>query len=133
MSKKGRPSEMKLTDPIPPGATEEAFDEPRNPAGGPPGSGAGDRHMAGQTGAELAAGPDGPTYNDFSYTGDSEAESEEPEPVAYGGPSGGAVGGTPAGGRATGGTLRGHQGLDPGGVHRGDSTIGAEPSGEKKG
>src|SRR5262249_15504844 len=38
-------------------------------------------------------------------------------------------GGTPAGGRASGGTLPGHHGLDPRGVHRGDSTIGAEPSG----
>ncbi len=65
MSRKGRPSKMKMTDPIPPGATEEAFEEPRTPAGGPPGSGAGDRHMAGQSGPELAAGPDGPTYNDF--------------------------------------------------------------------
>ena len=132
MARKGRPSPMKLTDPIPPGATREAADEPLNPAGGPPGSGAGDRHMAGETGPELAAGPDGPTYNDFSYTGDQEPEPIEPDADAYGGPSGGAVGGTPAGGRASGGTLRGHQGLDPGGVHRGDSTIGAKPSEKKK-
>ena len=134
MSKKGRPSPMKLTDDVPPGATPEAFDAERDvPRGGAPGSGAGDRHMAGETGPELAAGPDGPTYNDFGYTGDDDRGPDETEePVAYGGSSGGAVGGTPAGGRATGGNLRDHEGLKPGGVHRGDSTIGAEPSPKKK-
>jgi hypothetical protein len=125
MSKKGRPGEMKLTDPIPPGATREAFDEPLDPGGGPPGSGAGDRHMAGDTGPELAAGPDEPTYNDFSPTGEHEEEA-----VGYGGRAGGAVGGTPAGGRVRGGNLPPGEGLKPGGVHRGDSTVGADPSEE---
>jgi hypothetical protein len=36
-----------------------------------------------------------------------------------------AVGGTPAEGRAAGGQVR--HGHDPGGTHRGDSTIGADP------
>lgn len=43
----------------------------------------------------------------------------------YGGASGGAVGGTPAQKRATGG--RTGRGIDPGGSHRGDSTIGGSP------
>jgi hypothetical protein len=135
MSKKGRPSEMKLTDPIPPGATQEAFDEPRNPGGGPPGSGAGDRHMAGDTGPQLAGGPDEPQYNDFGYTGDEDDRDNEDAnqslPPAYSGHAGGAVGGTPAGGRASGGNLPPGEGLKPGGVHRGDSTVGADPSGGK--
>jgi len=123
---------MKLTDAIPPGATKEATEEPLNPAGGPPGSGAGDRHMLGETGPQIAAGPDGPTYNDFGPDRDPEPEPVEPDADGYGGPSGGAVGGTPAGGRASGGTLRGHHGIEPGGVHRGDSTIGARTSSKKK-
>jgi hypothetical protein len=133
MSKKGRPSPMDLTDDIPPGATPEAFEAEQDvPSGGPPGSGAGDRHMAGDTGPDLAAGPDGPTFEDFGYRDDDRDSDQSDEPDYYGGPSGGAVGGTPAGGRSTGGTLRGHEGIDPGGVHRGDSTIGAEPSKGKK-
>jgi len=44
----------------------------------------------------------------------------------YAGISGGAVGGTPAEGRTSGGKT--HRGLKPGGVHRGDSTIGARSS-----
>lgn len=43
----------------------------------------------------------------------------------YSGPTGGAVGGTPAEKRATGGHLR--HGIAPGTVHRGDSTVGSDP------
>ena len=50
---------------------------------------------------------------------------EDDRSPPYAGHSGGAVGGTPAGGRARGG--RTHSGLRPGGVHRGDSTIGTDP------
>src|SRR5262249_46231745 len=132
MSKKGRPSEMKQTDPIPPGATPQAWDEPRSPRAGAPGSGAGDRHMAGDTGPQLAAGPDEPRYNDFGYTDDDEdgegGDAGQTLPPAYSGHAGGAVGGTPAGARARGGDLPSGEGLKPGGVHRGDSTVGAHPS-----
>jgi len=145
MSKKGRPSEMKMTDDVPPGATAKAHHRPTNPGGGPPGSGAGDRHMAGDTGPEIAAGEDGDPGNDFGYddtrmdqigdTGDefigSGPDGERRE--AYGGPSGGAVGGPPAEGRASGGHLRPGQGIKPGGVHRGDSTVGADPSADDNG
>jgi hypothetical protein len=88
--------------------------------------------MAGESGPELAAGPDNPTDNDFDYTGgedEREADNEgENLPPAYSGHAGGAVGGTPAGGRASGGDLPPGEGLKPGGVHRGDSTVGADPS-----
>jgi hypothetical protein len=40
--------------------------------------------------------------------------------------SGGAVGGTPAQGRASGGNV--HGGLAPGSSERGDTTIGADPA-----
>ncbi|HEV3081303.1 MAG TPA: hypothetical protein VGY66_16095 [Gemmataceae bacterium] len=43
----------------------------------------------------------------------------------YAGLSGGAVGGTPAQGRSSGGTT--HRGISPGSTHRGDSTIGTDP------
>jgi hypothetical protein len=51
------------------------------------------------------------------------AEDEDATP--YAGPAGGAVGGTPAEGRSSGG--RTGRGIAPGGVHRGDSTIGTNP------
>jgi hypothetical protein len=54
-----------------------------------------------------------------------EVPDEEDEGPPYAGPTGGAVGGTPAEGRASGGH-QGH-GLAPGGSHRGDSTIGSDP------
>ncbi len=58
---------------------------------------------------------------------DNDAAAEE-EPledrIAYSGHAGGAVGGTPAEGRASGGQI--HGGLAPGGTHRGDSTVGAD-------
>jgi hypothetical protein len=131
---------MKQTDPIPPGATRKALDQPLTSAGGPPGSGAGARHMAGDTGPELAGGEDN-TGNNWSYTGDPGDEDdpgnevlrggdEEERRGAYGDPSGGAVGGTPAEGRASGGRLRPGQGLAPGEAHRGVSTVGADPSSE---
>jgi hypothetical protein len=43
----------------------------------------------------------------------------------YAGISGGAVGGTPAQGRSSGG--HSGRGISPHGVHRGDSTIGTDP------
>lgn len=57
-------------------------------------------------------------------TGLSNEDIEEHGPP-YAGISGGAVGGTPAEGRSSGGKV--HGGLAPEGVHRGDSTIGGDP------
>jgi hypothetical protein len=48
---------------------------------------------------------------------------EEDPPFA--GISGGAVGGSPAEGRSSGGTT--HRGISSGSSHRGDSTIGTDP------
>jgi hypothetical protein len=62
-----------------------------------------------------------------SFAG-GDPEDEESAPP-YGGISGGAVGGTPAEGRSSGGNIEG--GLKPGSVHRGDSTIGADPESTK--
>ena len=62
--------------------------------------------------------------SDFDADIQEDAESGGP----YGGLSGGAVGGTPAEKRASGGNV--HGGIAPGGTHRGDSTVGADPSGE---
>jgi len=113
------------SEPIPPGATREAADRPRNPGGGAPGSGAGPRHAANDEGS-----PD----ESFEATDSNEPLAESPvvddqdpleEGPPYAGISGGAVGGSPAERRSSGGRT-GH-GIDPGGAHRGDSTIGTDP------
>ena len=110
---------------IPPGATRKAAYEPLNPSGGPPGSGAGPRHAADDPGSPNesyeATNSNEPLADDMN----AGSEPEEQGPP-YTGPSGGAVGGTPAERRASGGKLR--RGLKPGGVHRGDSTIGTDPN-----
>jgi hypothetical protein len=56
---------------------------------------------------------------------DTTGEEEEGGPP-YAGFTGGAVGGTPAEKRARGGHQR--RGISPGGVHRGDSTVGGSPN-----
>jgi len=123
MSKKGRPSPMKMTDPIPPGATREALDRPTDPGGGPPGSGGGERHALGDPGGgnmgdDVAENPGHDPA--LAESGDNQDD------IAYSGPSGGAVGGTPAQGRSSGGKIG--RGITPGASHRGDSTVGADPS-----
>ena len=107
-------------DELPPGATRRAFDR-EDLGGGPPGSPLGDRHAAGTPGGGSEVGGLA-----GSNVGDGSPVEEEPpaeEEGPYGGPSGGAVGGTPAEGRSSGGHVPG--GIAPGGVHRGDSTIGS--------
>jgi hypothetical protein len=69
-----------------------------------------------------------PTLGDDPSVSDEEVN--EANATAYSGISGGAVGGTPAEGRSSGGSI--HRGLAPGSVHRGDSTIGAKPEGKGK-
>ena len=102
---------------IPPGATKKAADRPIHVGGGP-------RHAANDTGApdEEYGAVD---TNDPRAEGtviDEDVPPNEDEAEAYGG----AVGGTPAGGRARGGRT-GH-GIRPGstGGH-GDHTVGTDP------
>jgi hypothetical protein len=131
--KKASPPPRK-DEPIPPGATKEASDR-QLPTNTP--SDVGDRHAAGTPAGGTAIGglagtnvghgdpDDVDLERAFGNSGGDEDDSEEPD-LGYGGPSGGAVGGTPAGKRSRGGQT--HHGFSPGGgSHRGDSTIGADP------
>jgi hypothetical protein len=123
----------RLHEPVPPGATRAAFDRPENPGGGPPGSGAGDRHAAGTPAGGTDVGglagtniDDGdPDNADLEARMAGEVEDEPEDGPPYAGFSGGAVGGTPAELRSKGGSV--HRGIDPGAAHRGDSTIGSKP------
>lgn len=114
---------------IPPGATRKAFDREEN-GGVTPGSPLGDRHMEGTPGGgDETGGLAGSNVG----TGEplEEGEVDREEEFGYGGVSGGAVGGTPAQKRASGGTVRG--GFSPGsGSSRGDSTVGASPDTDNK-
>jgi len=89
---------------IPPGATREAFDRPIHTGGGPPGSGAGPRHAAGDTGSDIES--TGPTDVE-EVAGGSVPEIQEilEQGPPYAGVSGGAVGGTPAQKRSSGGRV----------------------------
>ena len=89
----------------PAGATRQAFDRPLERKGGAPGSGAGPRHAAGDPGDD----------NESTGRVDDLHHLAEPPPVEedaleqgppYAGPSGGAVGGTPAEKRSKGGHMR---------------------------
>src|SRR5437660_7338570 len=88
-------------DEVPPGATRKALDRPLDPGGGPPGSGAGPRHAAGDPGTAIeATGP--ADSNQIGPIPPPEEDALEQGPP-YAGISGGAVGGTPAEGRSSGG------------------------------
>ncbi len=109
---------------IPPGAMRKAFDRPLDPGGGPPGSGAGPRHAAGDPGSDIEETGRTDTREVLGSPAPEEEDVLEKGPP-YAGISGGAVGGSPAQGRSTGG--RTGRGIAPGRTHRGDSTIGATP------
>jgi hypothetical protein len=110
---------------------------------GPPGSAAGGENAAGTpAGGAAAGGLGGSNFGDgsidephienalgagiYDEPGDTEA-SRGP----YTGPSGGAVGGTPAGKRAAGGNV--HGGIDPDNATGADQTIGAKTTKSKRG
>src|SRR3954452_22594987 len=105
MNRKGRRDIQTNKTPaseIPPGATRQAFDREDN-GGGPAGSPLGDPHAAGEAGGGTEIGGlagsnigDGTPFED---EGPWKAEYGE-ENGPYAGLSGGAVGGTPAQGRA---------------------------------
>jgi hypothetical protein len=125
------PEDLKYPrDDIPAGATRKAFDREDN-GGGPPGSQLGDPHAAGEAGGgSETGGLAGSNVDDGAPLEPGTVLDDEGEPP-YAGHAGGAVGGTPAEGRSSGGTIQG--GLDPGGSHRGDSTIGTDPTPRRKG
>ncbi len=106
----------------PPGATKRAANRPLDPGGGSPGSGAGPRHAADDEGTE----DEEYFRTDITRTPASPPEEEEDsleQGPPYAGISGGAVGGTPAQGRAVGGRT-GHE-INYDEPPRGDSTIGS--------
>jgi hypothetical protein len=119
---------------IPPGATQRASDRTARP-GGPRATGFDDPHAAGTpAGGTEVGGLGGSNQGDGSpheeeletaaATGTHPPEAEEGGPP-YGGPAGGAVGGTPAQERSSGG--RTGRGLRPGGDPAGDRTVGTDP------
>jgi hypothetical protein len=90
-------------------------------AAGTPGGGT---EVGGLAGTNIGDGsPENADLEQAMGSGIHAPEAED-EP-GYGGPSGGAVGGTPAEGRASGGRI--HGGLDPGADERGATTIGGDP------
>lgn len=114
------------TEEIPPGATTQADHRKRNPGGGAPGSAAGPRHAADDEGSpveEYGATDSNEPLADPTLEEDDRIDKDLP---AYGGPSGGAVGGTPAEGRASGGNAR--HGFAPDRGREVDSTIGSDPN-----
>jgi hypothetical protein len=124
----------KRPEPIPPGATRRASDhdlrpgEPAPPvppdeeAVGTPGGGS---EVGGLAGTNIGDGaPENADLERAMAPGTDVAEPDSEGPP-YGGSHGGAVGGTPAEGRARGGHMR--HGIRPGGSHHGDSTIGSDP------
>jgi hypothetical protein len=116
-----------------PGATRRRSDADLRP--GEPASDLGDRHAAGTPGGGTEFGGLGGTNVGDAAPENANLEAamgtgvEPPDPAdeegPFGGISGGAVGGTPAEKRSTGGKTE--HGLSPDGVHRGDSTVGTNP------
>jgi hypothetical protein len=119
---KSKPALPSWQENPPEGATRKAFD--REPLGGTlPGSPLGDPHAAGTpAGGDETGGLAGSNIGDGSPLEQDDIAEDQPP---YAGPSGGAVGGTPAEGRASGGHVYRHE-ISPGGSHRGDSTIGSK-------
>jgi hypothetical protein len=113
-------------DPVPPGATRQAIDRDRPPEhGGPPNTrDAGERHATGEPGGgNDVTGLVGPEDGDtFDREGQDPLENGPP----YSGHAGGAVGGSPAEGRAAGGEIG--SGLAPqSGTRDVDTTVGSDP------
>lgn len=114
---------------IPPGATVAAANRPLEPGGGPAGSGAGPRHAADDEGSE----DEDFFRQEITRTPASPPEDEEDsleQGPPYAGISGGAVGGTPAQGRAVGGNVDHPVNYSP--PRRGDSTIGENPESSRR-
>jgi hypothetical protein len=96
------PAPMTGNEEVPPGATARAFDRPTQRGRGKPGSGAGPRHAADdERSVNEEYGAVDINEPGADVTADLEAEAQQEQ--GFGGPSGGAVGGTPANKRAKGG------------------------------
>jgi hypothetical protein len=129
-----RRKDKEKTDPLPPGATKAATDhdlrpgEPpdRTPSGeaavGTPGGGT---EAGGLAGTNIDDGDPELANIDRAMGSDARGEDSEEGGPPYAGISGGAVGGTPAQGRASGGHQR--HGVRPGGTPPADRTIGEKP------
>jgi hypothetical protein len=118
---------------IPPGATRKAFERDRRQRPAKPlrgdedaaGTPAGGTEVGGLAGSNVGDGsPENADLEEAMGSGVDEYD-DDVSPPPYAGVSGGAVGGTPAERRSKGGRVR--RGIAPGGVHRGDSTIGTDP------
>ena len=119
MAKPRKRKQADKVEEIPPGATQQASDRTERP-GGVRHTPLDDRHATGEDDDVGLVGP--LEEDDFA---------DEQDGPPYAGLSGGAVGGTPAEGRAVGGET--HGGLAPQqGTRNIDSTIGARPPGRKK-
>jgi len=120
---------------VPPGATRRALDSQRpndqpgdrvpgdEDAAGTPGGGT---EVGGLGGTNIGDGAPENAHLEEAMGSDVDEYDEDRSTPPYAGPSGGAVGGTPAEGRSSGGNV--HRGIAPRGVHRGDSTIGTDPN-----
>jgi hypothetical protein len=129
-----RRNDKERTNPVPPGATKAASDHDlrpgetpdRTPAGeeavGTPGGGT---EIGGLGGTNIDDGDPAGAPIDRAMGSDARGEDSEDGGPPYAGASGGAVGGTPAQGRASGGRQR--HGIAPGGIPPADRTIGEDP------
>lgn len=123
------------TNPVPPGATKAASDHDLRPgetpdrtpsgeeAAGTPGGGT---EFGGLAGTNVGDGDPARAPIDRAMGSDARGDEDEQGDQAYAGTSGGAVGGTPANVRASGGHQR--RGISPGGIPPADTTIGQDPT-----
>jgi hypothetical protein len=123
-NKRRQPMPKTGSEDVPPGATRQAFDRDRDrDEEHGPGAGAGPRHAANDPGSpEEDYGPTD-TNDPLAEGAADEGPGESNNAPPYSGPAGGAVGGSPAERRSSGG--RTGRGLRPGGDRPGDSTIGS--------
>lgn len=89
-----KPEKRPIPKETPPGAMRKALDRPLERGGGSPGSAAGPRHAAGDIGSDVETFGLAETTRSLANPPKDEDQVDEGPPFA--GPSGGAIGGTPA-------------------------------------
>jgi hypothetical protein len=132
--KNQRRKDAEKTNPVPPGATKAASDHDLRP-GEPPdrtpageeavGTSGGGTEVGGLAGTNIDDGDPVLTNLDRAMGSDARGEDSEEGGPPYAGRSGGAVGGSPAQVRASGGHQR--PGIRPGGKPPADRAIGEKP------